>query len=120
MESGFMWLPAFMWRADKTWRGVRPEVPWVKDAPSDILRQHMRLTIQPVDTPPQPEQFERIIEQIGCDDMLLFATDYPHWQFDGMDVLPPALAGERAAKVLVENALKTYPRLTGEPQETVQ
>ncbi|MGE0750393.1 MAG: amidohydrolase family protein [Variibacter sp.] len=118
MESGFMWLPAFMWRADKTWRGVRPEVPWVKEAPSDILRAHMRLTIQPVDTPPQPEQFERVIEQIGCDDMLLFATDYPHWQFDGMDVLPPALAGARAARVLVENALKTYPRLTGEPKET--
>ena len=23
IESGFTWLPAFMWRANKTWRGVR-------------------------------------------------------------------------------------------------
>ena len=27
MESGVSWLPAFMWRANKTWRGVRVEVP---------------------------------------------------------------------------------------------
>ena len=30
MESGVTWLPACMWRFDKTWRGVRAEVPWVK------------------------------------------------------------------------------------------
>jgi uncharacterized protein len=27
MESGVSWLPAFMWRANKTWKGVRVEVP---------------------------------------------------------------------------------------------
>ena len=46
MESGFMWLPAFLWRANKTWRGVRSEVPWVKKPPADIVRENIRFTIQ--------------------------------------------------------------------------
>ena len=26
--SGFAWLPAWVWRFDKVWRGLRREVPW--------------------------------------------------------------------------------------------
>jgi hypothetical protein len=40
----------------------------------------------------------------------LFSTDYPHWQFDGMDALPKALQ-PLANKVLHDNALQTYVRL---------
>ena len=111
IESGFTWLPAFMWRANKTWRGVRAEVPWVKKAPADIVRDHLRLTIQPVDSPGDPAQLEQIIDQIGSDRVLLFSTDYPHWHFEGTDALPAALSGPLAARVLVENALETYTRL---------
>ena len=34
------------------------------------------------------KSLDRIIDQIDSDDMLLFATDYPHWQFDGDDPMP--------------------------------
>ena len=111
IESGFTWLPAFMWRANKTWRGVRAEVPWVKHAPPDLIRHHLRLTLQPVDPPDDPKAFERILDQLGSDEMLLFSTDYPHAHFEGTNALPRALAGSVAAKVLAENALATYPRL---------
>ena len=30
LESGVTWLPTLIWRAVKTWRGVRPEMPWVQ------------------------------------------------------------------------------------------
>ena len=36
MESGVTWLPGWMWRADKTWRGVRAEVPWLEKSPVDL------------------------------------------------------------------------------------
>jgi predicted TIM-barrel fold metal-dependent hydrolase len=111
MEAGFVWLPAFMWRANKTWRGVRSEVPWVKRPPADLVRHHVRFTVQPVDDPPDDATLERIIDQIGSDQMLLFATDYPHWHFDGLEALPPALAGNLAKKILVDNPLATYSRL---------
>ena len=111
IESGFTWLPAFMWRANKTWRGVRAEVPWVRHAPPDLIRHHLRLTLQPVDPPDDPKALERVLDQLGSDEMLLFSTDYPHAHFEGTNALPRALADSIAAKVLAENALATYPRL---------
>ncbi|MBO0765631.1 MAG: amidohydrolase [Hyphomicrobiaceae bacterium] len=115
IESGFTWLPAFMWRLGKTWRGVRAEVPWVKQAPPDVIRHHLRLTLQPVDPPVDPLALERIIDQLGTEDMLLFSTDYPHAHFAGTNALPRALAGAHAAKVLADNALATYARLRPQP-----
>ncbi len=115
LESGFTWLPAFMWRAHKTWRGVRAEVPWVKDSPPDLIRRHLRLTIQPVDAPADLSALERTIDQIGSDDMLLFSTDYPHQHFEGTNALPAALSGTLESKVLAENALATYTRLSQLP-----
>jgi predicted TIM-barrel fold metal-dependent hydrolase len=43
--------------------------------------------------------------------MLLFATDYPHWHYDGDEVLPPGLPTALMRKILVDNPLATYPRL---------
>lgn len=111
LESGVTWLPAFIWRANKTWRGTRSETPWVKRPPGDYVREHVRLTTQPLDAPPDAEMLETIIEQLASDKLLLFATDYPHWHYDGDDVLPPPLARGLAPKILYENALDTYPRL---------
>src|SRR6185503_1289728 len=110
-ESGFTWLPPFMWRANKTWRGVRAEVPWVKVPPAEIVRDHVRFTIQPIDEPPDGGILEQIIDQIGSDKVLLFSTDYPHWHFDGMHALPKNLSRDLVKKILVDNPLEAYPRL---------
>ncbi len=48
MESGVTWLPGWMWRADKTWRGVRAEVPWLGESPAAYAREHVRLTVATV------------------------------------------------------------------------
>lgn len=111
IESGFTWLPSFMWRLDKTWQALRVEVPWVTRFPFDIVREHVRMTLQPVDGPPDPKAVLRVIEQMDSDEMLLFSTDYPHWQFDGDEVLPAGLPESLRRKILVENPLATYSRL---------
>ena len=51
IESGVTWLPAFLWRLSKFWRGVRNEVPWIDRSPHEIVRDHVRRTIQPLDAP---------------------------------------------------------------------
>ncbi len=111
IESGVTWLPGFIWRAIKTWRGVRAEVPWVKQSPGEIIRDRIRLTAQPIDAPPDARSLDRIIDQIDSDRMLLFASDYPHWQFDGDEPLPPGLSPDLVRRMRHDNPLETYPRL---------
>jgi uncharacterized protein len=110
IESGVTWLPAFLWRAIKSWRGLRGEAPWMTRSPGDLVREHVRLTIQPFDAP-SANEVERIMEHIGSDDILLFSTDFPHWHFDGIDALPAGLSESTIRKVAVDNPLATYPRL---------
>jgi len=112
MESGITWLPAFMWRANKTWRGVRVEVPWVDREPAAIMRDHIRLTTQPFDAPPDAKSVAEIIDMIGSDKMFLFSSDYPHWQFDGDDAIPPHLPPDLVSRMCADNPLETFPRLS--------
>jgi predicted TIM-barrel fold metal-dependent hydrolase len=111
LESGFTWLPAFLWRANALWRELRAEVPWLDRPPADIIRAHVRLTLQPADAPPEPRDLAHLIDQLGSEEMLLFATDYPHWQFDAGAVFPPGFPAALRRRVLVDNPLRTYPRL---------
>jgi hypothetical protein len=111
MESGVSWLPAYLWRLTKFWKGLRGEIPWVADPPGSIVRDHVRLTLQPFDGPPDPAVVMRLMDHIGSDEVLLFSTDYPHWQFDGLDAIPAGLDPGLARKIMVENPLRTYPRL---------
>jgi predicted TIM-barrel fold metal-dependent hydrolase len=111
LESGVTWLPGFLWRISKFWRGVRAEVPWVDRSPADIVRDHVRLTIAPFDAPDDAALIERTIDHLRSDDLLLYASDYPHWQFDGNDALPPGISKGLRRKILIDNPLATYPRL---------
>jgi len=111
LESGVTWLPGFLWRFGKFWRGLRTEVPWVDRAPWEIVRDHFRLTMQPFDAPDGREQVERAIEHLRSDDILLYASDYPHWQFDGDAVVPDGFSPALRRKIAVDNPLATYPRL---------
>jgi len=109
IESGFTWLPAMMWRIDKEWRGLRSNTPWVKRPPSEYMQEHIRFTLQPIDAPPTPEQLLQIIGQLESDEMLMFSTDYPHWQFNTPnEALPSELPGSLARKILHENARNFY------------
>jgi len=111
IESGVTWLPGFLWRFGKFWRGLRTEVPWVDRAPWEIVRDHFRLTMQPFDAPDGREAVERAIEHLRSDDILLYASDYPHWQFDGDAVVPDGFSPALRRKIAVDNPLATYPRL---------
>lgn len=110
IESGVTWLPAFLWRIDKLWRGLRMEVPWLKRPPSEIIAEHVRLTLQPFDGAKDAAVVREMIEQIGPE-MMLFSTDYPHWHFDGDKCAPEGFDEGMMNRLRTENPFKTYARL---------
>ncbi len=111
IESGVTWLPSYIWRAIKTWRGVRAEVPWMKRSPAEIVRENIRVTMQPFDCVDDADTVQRLMEQIDSDRMLLFSSDYPHWQFEGDAILPPGLSAAQIQRIQCDNPRETYPRL---------
>ncbi len=110
LESGVSWLPAHLWRLSKYWRGLRMEIPWVDRAPNDIVRSNVRLSMQPIDAP-DGDALLRLVDHLQSDELLLFATDYPHWQFDGDAAIPAGLPDSLVRKMLFDNPRATYARL---------
>jgi hypothetical protein len=111
LESGFTWLPGYLWRLTKFWRGTRQELPWVTEPPAHYVREHVRFSLQPFDGPAEPADVERLFTLIDSDELLLFSTDYPHWQFEGTAALPAGLSPALVRRITLDNPLATYARL---------
>jgi predicted TIM-barrel fold metal-dependent hydrolase len=77
----------------------------------EIVRSNIRFSLQPVDAPPDPATLNRLFDHMQSDELLLFSTDYPHWQFDGDAVLPEAMSPELVRKIMIDNPHATYTRL---------
>jgi predicted TIM-barrel fold metal-dependent hydrolase len=62
-----------------------------------------------MEEPDDPRDLARAIEHGRLADRLLFATDYPHWDFDSPTrSLPRTLSNEVRAAILAGNACDLY------------
>lgn len=113
VESGFTWLPGLLWRLDKVWKGLRRDVPWLRRPPSEYVAEHMRFTIRPLDEPPEPHGLDEVIGDLGSDQLLLFATDYPHWHFDDLAQAVPAGLPERLRPAVLAGNARDFYHLDG-------
>jgi predicted TIM-barrel fold metal-dependent hydrolase len=109
LESGFAWLPPLMWRLDKEWKGLRREIPWVKTAPSETIRERVRVAVQPVDGPLDAEGLQRLLERLGSDELLVYSSDHPHAHARSYEkalggIVPPELD----RKIRHDNAAALY------------
>jgi uncharacterized protein len=108
VEGGFGWLPALTWRLDKLFERNRSEVPHLKRRPSEYIREHIWVTSQPMEEPDNRRHLFDTIEWIGWD-RILFASDYPHWDFDDpFRAFPAGTPRERFEQVLARNARSVY------------
>jgi predicted TIM-barrel fold metal-dependent hydrolase len=107
-EGGFAWLPEVSWRLDKDWEALRDELPWLKRWPSEYLAEHVRFTTQPFIEPRRKEQALAMLELVDAERMLVFSSDYPHWDFDNPLRALGAMPTEMRARVRGQNAIELY------------
>ncbi len=108
IEAGFAWLPSLAWRMDKVWSRLKAETPELERLPSDYIRDHVWLTTQPMEEPLDPAELQETIDWIGWD-RLIFATDYPHWDFDDpAHCLPLRVSREQREDFFIGNARRLY------------
>jgi uncharacterized protein len=109
IEAGFAWVPGLTYMMDTQWRAVRREVPWVKRPPSEYVREHIWFGTQPMIEPEPADHkyLEQLIDMVGSD-KLLFASDYPHWEFDSPVAALKGLSRETRNRIRFHNAKKLY------------
>ena len=106
-------MPAFRWRADTAWKALRSQTPWVKRLPSEYIDANVRFSTQPMEEPePGPAMGELLAWMNGANS-LMFASDFPHWDFDAPATVAKCFPAAMRRQVLSGNALQTYPKLHG-------
>ena len=109
IEGGFAWLLPLLWRLDRQWEVLRTELPHVTRRPSDYVRDHVRFTRQPVEEPADPRHLARVLNLASANRVLMFSTDYPHW--DG-DYNPKrhfaGVPSDDRNRILFQNAIDFY------------
>ena len=80
MESGLAWVPFLMQRLDHEYMLRPSECPLLKKKPSDYMRD-MYYSSQPMEIQDY-DAMETTFRMISAETQLLYASDYPHWDFD--------------------------------------
>ncbi|HEY7199262.1 MAG TPA: amidohydrolase family protein [Candidatus Dormibacteraeota bacterium] len=115
-EWGFSWLPHVLWRMDKEWRGLRAATPWVRRPPSEYVREHVRLTTQPMDEPERDEMLQ-MLRLCHAGETLLFSSDYPHWDNDFPERTFAGVPEPLRTRILHDSAAEFFPRLRSRPRQ---
>jgi predicted TIM-barrel fold metal-dependent hydrolase len=80
IEGGLAWIPFLMQRLDHEFKLRASEYPLLKKKPSDYMRD-MYFASQPMEREDMIA-LECTFRMINAETQLMYASDYPHWDFD--------------------------------------
>jgi predicted TIM-barrel fold metal-dependent hydrolase len=110
MECGVAWIPYLMLRLDNEYLMRRSEAPSLERKPSETMRDFY-YTTQPLEWGDDLRYLEALFDLCRGATQFLWASDYPHWDFD----LPsriydlPFLSEQEKRDILGGNALRIFP-----------
>jgi predicted TIM-barrel fold metal-dependent hydrolase len=107
-EGGVAWLPPLMWRFDKNYKALRQTAPWLTRLPSEYIQEHVRLTTQPIEEPANADHLRQVLAMFDAHRMLMFSTDFPHWDGDTPDFAARAIPPAMRDRVMSENARELF------------
>lgn len=108
-EAGIMWVPAYMGRLDAEFLKRQAEAPLLEKRPSEYMKEFY-YGIQPFEHPFDMEYFERAIAAMGGASQLMYASDYPHWDYDPPSTITdlPFLSLDEKERILGRNAEEVF------------
>jgi len=108
VESGLAWLPFLMQRLDHEYLKRTSEAPLLKRKPSEYMRD-MYYTSQPMEMD-DLGLLESTFTAINAETQLVYASDWPHWDFDLPSVFLhlPFLSEDAKRNILGLNAARLF------------
>ena len=80
IEAGLAWIPFLMQRLDNEYMMRPSEAPLLTKKPSEYMRD-MYYSSQPIEIQDR-DALECTFRMMDAENRLLYASDYPHWDFD--------------------------------------
>ncbi|HEY3058840.1 MAG TPA: amidohydrolase family protein [Chloroflexota bacterium] len=108
IEGGICWAPYVMWRLDRMYPALKAEVPYLSKLPSEYILSNCYFSTQPIEEPEEREHLIQMFEMLHADKTVIFASDYPHWDFDNpltvLSFLPPHMR----RRIFVDNVVDFF------------
>jgi hypothetical protein len=108
IESGLAWISFLMQRLDHEFLMRQSDAPLLKRLPSEYMRE-MFYTSQPIEVT-NTRLLEATFDAINAETQLLWASDWPHWDFDtpGRIAALPFMTEPMLRNILGENARRLF------------
>jgi predicted TIM-barrel fold metal-dependent hydrolase len=108
IEGGICWAPYVMWRLDRMYPALKAEVPYLSKLPSEYILSNCYFSTQPIEEPDERQHLVQMFEMLHADRTVIFASDYPHWDFDNpltvLSFLPPGMR----RRIFVDNVIEFF------------
>jgi uncharacterized protein len=108
MESGVTYVPGLISRLEEEYLKRPEEAPLLEKRPREYITDYYFGT-QPLEVSADPRLLELCFDMLGTD-RLLYASDYPHWDFDSPSIITdlPFLSDEGRKRILAGNAAEVF------------
>jgi predicted TIM-barrel fold metal-dependent hydrolase len=108
-EAGIFYVPALMYRMDQEYLRNPDDAPLLDKLPSEYMKEFYYGT-QPLEQPPKEEYVEYVVEMLGGPDRLMWASDWPHPDYDRTNAIEDLrfLSRDEKADVLGSNAERVF------------
>jgi predicted TIM-barrel fold metal-dependent hydrolase len=111
-EAGVFWIPEMMFRLDTVYGMRRSQAPLLKRPPSEYIKD-MFFSTQPLERVPDARYLEWAFRMCDGARCLMFASDWPHSDFDSPVVIERLgfLSDAEKRAVLAGNAARAFTRV---------
>lgn len=109
IEAGVAFIPFLMMRLDTDYLYRPTDAPLLTKRPSEYIK-NFYFTSQPLEVTNDTDHLKSIFDFFDAENQLMYASDYPHQDFDTPATIYdlPFLSEQAKRKILGENALKLF------------
>jgi predicted TIM-barrel fold metal-dependent hydrolase len=108
IEGGTVWAPYVMGRLDRLYPALKAEVPYLTLRPSEYLLRNCYFSTQPIEEPDDHQHLLQMLRMMRAEKTVVFASDYPHWDFDNPLMAFNFFPADLKRRIFVENAVELY------------